>query len=59
MIIDNNNYSSFQQFMDEHPELDPADTKKHYVAGAMEVYFPVITDDGRPHMKRARIVKDS
>lgn len=34
---------------------DKADIKKVYVKGGYDVYFPVIGDDGKPHLQKIHI----
>jgi hypothetical protein len=37
---------------------DKADIKKVYVKGGYDVYFPVIGDDGKPHLQKIHIKVD-
>lgn len=34
---------------------DKSDIKKVYIAGGYELYYPVIRDDGKPHLDKIKV----
>lgn len=52
-------YASIDDFFAAHQELDRADVKKHYSKGKCELWYPVIAQDGRPHLRHAVVPKSA
>lgn len=49
-------YNSVEDLMAKN-NLEPKDIKKHFVKGGVEVYYPYIGDDGKPHLGKVRFMK--
>lgn len=49
-------YNSVEDVMAKN-NLEPKDIKKHFVKGGVEVYYPYIGDDGKPHLGKVKFMK--
>ena len=50
-------YKTIEELIaDNH--LEKGDYKKHFVTGGVEVYYPYIGEDGKPHLGKAKFMKE-